>query len=87
MTDLTLLSPDEVAQKLNMSTRYFRNVVMKRALVEGVHYIRPFSGRKILLIWERVEEEILRDLVDVQIQPKSEKPAGIPMAGGGLLNV
>jgi hypothetical protein len=24
-----------------------------------VHYIRPFGGRKILFIWERVEEEML----------------------------
>ena len=29
-------------------------------LFEGVHYIRPFGGRKILYIWERVEESMLQ---------------------------
>ena len=28
-------------------------------LFEGVHYIRPFGGRKILYLWERIEEDIL----------------------------
>jgi len=27
-------------------------------LLEGIHYFRPFGGRKILFIWEAVEVRI-----------------------------
>lgn len=27
-------------------------------LFEGVHYIRPFGGRKILFLWEKIEEDM-----------------------------
>jgi hypothetical protein len=29
-------------------------------LLEGIHYIRPFGGRKILYIWERIEKDMAR---------------------------
>jgi hypothetical protein len=45
-------------------------------LLEGVHYIRPFGGRKILFIWERIE----RDMVVTS----AEDSFGIPMANGGI---
>ena len=83
MTDKTYLTPEKTAERLSFSPRYFRNVVMKRNLVEGIHYIRAFDGRKYLLIWERVEEELLRG------SPGSDSVGGlgIPMAAGGQCNV
>jgi len=86
MADLTYLSPAQVAERLGFSTRYFRNVVLRDRLVEGVHYCRPFGGRKILLVWEEVEAELMRDLPGV----KHDLPgaaAGIPMRGGRVCNV
>jgi hypothetical protein len=32
-------------------------------LLEGVHYFRPFGGRKILYIWERIERDMRDDLM------------------------
>jgi hypothetical protein len=42
-------------------------------LLEGIHYIRPFGGRKILYIWEHIER-------DMGLKPGF----GIPMANGGV---
>lgn len=83
MTDRTYLTPEQTAERLRFSPRYFRNVVMKRHLLEGVHYVRAFEGRKYLLIWERVEEELLRHADSTT----SSGPLGIPMAAGGQCNV
>jgi hypothetical protein len=27
-------------------------------LLEGIHYFRPFGGRKILYIWEAIEKDM-----------------------------
>lgn len=32
-------------------------------LIEGVHYIRPFGGRKILYIWEQIEKDMRNTLL------------------------
>lgn len=83
MTDRTYLTPEQTAERLSFSPRYFRNVVMKRDLVEGIHYVRAFEGRKYLLIWERVEEELFRG----SAMAESGGGLGIPMAAGGQCNV
>lgn len=78
MNQNTYLTPEQAAARLHFSTRHFRNIVMKRDLVEGVHFIRAFDRRKYLVIWERVEEELLRD------HPMASTiDAGIPMSKGG----
>ena len=41
MNDVKYVSPEECAKRLNYSLRYFRGVVIKRDLVEGVHYVIP----------------------------------------------
>jgi len=43
-------------------------------LLEGIHYIRPFGGRKILFIWEAIE----KDIMEFSCQQVS-----VPMANGG----
>ena len=43
-----------------MTVRTIRQCLKDAVLFEGVHYIRPFGGRKILYIWERVEESMLQ---------------------------
>jgi len=85
MNDLTYVSPEKCALRLKYSTRYFRGIVMKRDLIEDVHFIRAFNGRKILLIWELVEAELLKGVrAPVSVPPKQN---GIPMARGGFCNV
>jgi hypothetical protein len=49
-------------------------------LIEGVHYFRPFGGRKILYIWDAIER-------DMQVAPsRATLVSGIPMANGGVLH-
>ena len=50
---------------------------LKRSvLLEGVHYIRPFGGRKLLFIWEAIEK-------DITSFSMGRGPL-IPMANGGV---
>ncbi|WP_440997531.1 hypothetical protein [Arhodomonas sp. SL1] len=84
MTERTYLTPEQVAARLHFSPRYFRNVVMKRDLIEGFHYTRAFHGRKYLLIWERVEQELLSEVAEGEAESGGLQ---IPMAKGGRCNV
>ncbi|KJF92318.1 hypothetical protein [Photobacterium angustum] len=57
--DNTYLTTAELADRIKYDERVIRERLKDSVLFEGVHYIRPFGGRKILFIWERVEEEML----------------------------
>ena len=72
----TYLSTDQLAARLPYSPRTIREQLKDSVFLEGVHYIRPFGGRKIFFIWESIESEL-------------DKCAGadglaIPMANGGI---
>jgi hypothetical protein len=41
--------------------------------MEGIHYIRPFGGRKILFIWDAIERDMAKAIPAMLI----------PMANGG----
>ena len=56
----TYLTTDELASRIHYDPRTIRTRLKDAVLLEGVHYIRPFGGRKILYIWERVEESMLQ---------------------------
>jgi hypothetical protein len=45
-------------------------------LLEGIHYIRPFGGRKLLFVWEAIERDIATF--------SSGRGPLIPMANGGV---
>lgn len=55
----TYLTTEELSLRIKYDSRTIRNCLKDSVLFEGVHYIRPFGGRKILYIWERVEESML----------------------------
>ena len=69
------LTTDELSQRIKYDARTIRNCLKDSVLLEGIHYFRPFGGRKILFIWEAVE----RDMVKFS----RENGFGIPMANGG----
>lgn len=52
----TYLTTEELAQKIKYEPRTIRNILKDSVLIEGVHYIRPFGGRKILYLWENVQQ-------------------------------
>lgn len=58
----TYLTTQELAEKIRYDARTIRNQLKDSVLLEGIHYIRPFQGRKILFIWEKIEQEMLKSL-------------------------
>ncbi len=70
------LTTEELAERIKYDPRTIRERLKDSVLLEGHHYIRPFNGRKILYIWEEVEEEMLSH---------SRAALSIPMANGGTI--
>jgi hypothetical protein len=58
----TYLTTEELSSVIKYDKRVIREQLKDSVLFEGIHYIRPFGGRKILFIWERVEEEMLNGI-------------------------
>ena len=48
----TYLTTEQLAERIHYDPRTIRTRLKDAVLLEGVHYIRPFGGRKILFIWE-----------------------------------
>lgn len=68
----TYLTTDELAGVIKYDSRTIRERLKDSVLIEGVHYFRPFGGRKILYIWEAIER-------DMRLNGSS---LAIPMANG-----
>ena len=73
----TYLTTEQLAVRINYNARTIRNQLKDSVLLEGIHYVRPFGRRKILYIWETIENEILTTSVSLN---------SIPMANGGHCN-
>lgn len=56
----TYLTTDELSERIKFDPRYIRNSLKDSVLLEGIHYIRPFGGRKILYIWEQIETDMAK---------------------------
>ena len=54
----TYLTTRELSDRIKYEPRTIRDCLKDSVLLEGVHYIRPFGGRKILYIWEQIEEDM-----------------------------
>ena len=81
MTEHTYLTTEELAGKTKYDPRTIRERLKDSVLLEGVHYFRPFGGRKILFLWEAIER-------DMKI-PSVTQPvgiSGIPMANGAMVH-
>ena len=74
----TFLTTEELAQRIKYDARTIRNRLKDSVLLEGKHYVRPFGGRKILFLWEAIEDDIMKFSL--------ENAVGIPMANGGVCN-
>ncbi len=81
MSDPTYLTSDELSSKIKYDVRTIRERLKDSVLFEGIHYIRPFGGRKILFVWEAIE----RDMKNAsKLQPNGM--GAIPMSNGGVLH-
>lgn len=72
----TYLTTEELSERIKYDVRTIRQQLNDSVLLEGKHYIKPFGRRKILYLWEAVEEEMLAR--------KTPKDIQIPMANGGV---
>jgi len=72
----TYLTTDELSQRIKYDPRTIRERLKDSVLLEGVHYFRPFGGRKILYIWETIEKDMFS-------QSKAYA-LSIPMGNGGV---
>lgn len=75
------LTTDELAVRIKYDARTIRERLKDSVLLEGIHYFRPFGGRKILYIWEAIQ----RDMRSSHVR-KSNPMSAIPMANGGVLH-
>ena len=58
----TYLTTEELSARIKYDSRTIRNQLKDSIFIEGTHYIRPFGGRKLLFLWEPIEQEIRRVL-------------------------
>ena len=72
----TYLTTEQLATRIHYNVRTIRDRLKDSVLLEGVHYIRPFGGRKLLFIWEAIEK-------DITSFSMGRGPL-IPMANGGV---
>jgi len=75
----TYLTTEELAQRIKYDARTIRERLKDSVLLEGRHYIRPFGGRKILYLWEVIEEDM--------IAGSGASRLAIPMANGSVCHV
>ncbi len=73
-----LLTTDELSARIKYDVRTIRERLKDSVLLEGVHYIRPFGGRKILFVWDQIAVDM--------VKPSATSVTGIPMANGGVLH-
>lgn len=72
----TYLTTEELSGRIKYDPRTIRERLKDSVLLEHRHYFRPFGGRKILYIWEAIEQDMFK-------QGIASSAAGIPMANGG----
>ena len=78
MNEQTYLTTDELASRIKYDPRTIRDRLKDSVLLEGIHYIRPFGGRKILYVWEAIERDMGKF--------SQENGCVVPMANGGVCN-
>ena len=73
----TYLTTAELAERIRYDARTIRNQLKDSVLFEGVHYFRPFGGRKILFIWDTIER-------DMKLASAAHAPL-VPLSAGGAI--
>ncbi|NLW04425.1 MAG: hypothetical protein GX029_04250 [Pseudomonadaceae bacterium] len=61
------MTTQELAEKIRYDPRTIRNQLKDSVLLEGIHYIRPFGGRKILYLWDKIEKDMCKDIAESMV--------------------
>jgi hypothetical protein len=70
----TYLTTDELSSRIKYDVRTIRERLKDSVLIEGIHYFRPFGGRKILYVWEHIRPDKPELRHWLRISPMSDKP-------------
>ncbi|WP_420597983.1 hypothetical protein [Neptuniibacter sp.] len=73
----TYLTTEELSARIKYDCKTIRQQLKDSVLIEGKHYIKPFGRRKILFIWEEVENEMRQG---------AGSDCAIPMANGAFIH-
>ena len=71
-----LLTTEELSLRIKYDVRTIRERLKDSVLIEGVHYLRPFGGRKILYVWSAIRRDIGAS--------SAAAASAIPMANGSV---
>lgn len=75
----TYLTTKELSSLIKYDEKTIRDHLKDSVLLHGRHYFYPFGGRKILYIWENIQEDMFQ-------QAEKIAQIAIPMANGGICN-
>ena len=56
---VTYLTTQELSGRIKYKPAVINNMLKDSVLLEGVHYIRPFGRRKVLYLWEAIEQTMV----------------------------
>ena len=73
------LTTEELAARIKYDARTIRDRLKDSVLLEGIHYIRPFGGRKILYVWDAIERDMATH--------SQAHGALVPMANGSVCQI
>ena len=71
----TYLTTEELSARIKYDSRTIRDQLKDSVLLEGRHYFRPFGGRKILYIWENVEQDMFKAMAAISAIPMTQGDA------------
>ena len=71
----TYLTTEELSARIKYDPRTIRDQLKDSVLLEGRHYFRPFGGRKILYIWENVEQDMFKAMAAISAIPITQGDA------------
>lgn len=77
----TYLTTDELASRIKYDARTIRERLKDSVLLEGIHYFRPFGGRKILYVWDAIEQDMKKGF-----HAPTSPMSAIPMSNGRMLH-
>ena len=88
MSASTYLTTDQLSELIHYDSRTIRTRLKDAVLLEGVHYIRPFGGRKLLFVWEAIQRDISKFSANRAPGSPASRPKAsdlsVPMANGGI---
>lgn len=75
----TYLTTKELSLRIKYDERTIREKLKDSVLIEGRHYFHPFGGRKLLFIWEHIQEDMM-----AYTPSPANSSFVIPLASGGV---